>query len=98
MPYISESELAQKIGKTVSSAEESLLENTNAYKYGGFKDREARERSKARRQQALGDEPEIVPEENVTKENPEYMHIYAIHLIIHVLERENRWCCTRRRG
>lgn len=49
---IGESELAQKIGKKVSETEETLLENTNVYQYGGFKDREARERSKLRRQES----------------------------------------------
>lgn len=48
VPNIAESELAQRLGKSVTDAEESLLEGTNAYKYGGYKDREARERSRLR--------------------------------------------------
>lgn len=48
VPNIAESELAQRLGKSVTNAEESLLEGTNAYKYGGYKDREARERSRLR--------------------------------------------------
>lgn len=54
VPDIGQSELAQKVGKKVSETEEALLENTNIYQYGGFKDREARERSKLRRQESAG--------------------------------------------
>lgn len=72
VPNIGESEVVQKIGKKVSVTEEVLLENTNAYQYGGYKDREARERSKLR---SKSKEPLVEAEPEITEtieENPEY--------------------------
>lgn len=71
VPNIGESELAQKIGKTVAETEETLLESTNAYRYGGFKDRGARERTK-RRRGAADEPPADAAAEPATAENPEY--------------------------
>ncbi len=68
VPNIGESELAQKIGKKVSETEEILLENTNAYRYGGFKTKEARERSKLREQPVMAEPIQETPK---IDENPE---------------------------
>lgn len=75
VPNIAESELAQKLGKTVTDAEESLLEGTNAYKYGGYKDREARERSRLRQKQPEQQSPANSPPQpdaEPVEENPKY--------------------------
>lgn len=73
VPNIAESELAQKLGKTVTDAEESLLEGTNAYKYGGYKDREARERSRLRQkttEQKESAKTLVQPEAEPVEEDP----------------------------
>jgi hypothetical protein len=73
VPNIGESEVVQKINKKVSETEEALLENTNAYQYGGYKDKEARERSKLRSKTTEEPVPEVEAEKDqVVEENPEY--------------------------
>ena len=71
VPNISETELAQKLGKKVSETEESLLESTNVYRYGGYKSKEARERTKLKSNDSQKSEaPEECPE-NIHEAVPE---------------------------
>lgn len=58
VPDIGESEVVKRVGRSVSEAEEKILQNTNIYQYGGFKSKEQRERS---RRAAEGSSEEGVP-------------------------------------
>jgi len=62
VPDISESKVVKQVGKTVSEAEQKILDNTDAYQYGGFKSKEQRQRKPMQMT-----EPEVVEH----KENPE---------------------------
>lgn len=70
MPDISESAVVKQVGKTMSDAEEKLLENTNVYQYGGFKSKELRDKAKAKMQSGLPAEPDAVQQSPV-EANPE---------------------------
>lgn len=48
VPDISESKVVKQVGKTVSKAEEKILEDTNIYQYGGFKTKELRDKTRAK--------------------------------------------------
>lgn len=66
VPDIAENEVVKRVGKTVSEAEERLLEQTNIYQYGGFKSRELREKSKAK----MAQRGEGVPAEAASPDGP----------------------------
>lgn len=44
---MTETELAKRVGKTVSEAESKIMEGTNIYQYGGFKPKNEREKLKS---------------------------------------------------
>lgn len=46
VPDVMESEVVKRVSKTAAETEEKLLEDTTIYQYGGFKNKELRERSK----------------------------------------------------
>lgn len=71
VPDISESEMVKQVSKTVSEAEEKLLENTNVYQYGGFKSKELRDKTKAKMQGNMAAGPEAMPQSS-TEADPEY--------------------------
>lgn len=71
VPNISETELAQKLGKKVSETEESLLESTNVYRYGGYKSKEARERTKLKLKDSQESETTQVSPESIHEAVPE---------------------------
>jgi import inner membrane translocase subunit TIM44 len=79
VPNVTESELAQRLGKKVTETEESLLEGTNVYRYGGYKDRAARERSKLR--QSVSNEEASAPNEPTAsvQEDPEAGESVVLH-------------------
>jgi len=76
VPNIGDSELAQRLGRKVTETEEALLENTNAYKYGGYKDRGARERSKLRQADTTS---EAIPQAEQVEANPEAGQSVIMH-------------------
>lgn len=78
VPDISESPVVKQVSKKVSEAEETLLENTNVYQYGGFKTREQREKSRSKKanDQDATSSSQATLETKATEVNPKYHDLF----------------------